>query len=1147
MLVYTIAGAGSVGYSGDWSFANQSLLNRPSGLFYYRPSHILYVADTGNRVVRSVDLSARFNDVSAMGTSIINTVVGSYNSTSSTESTEGTSASFGEIRSIWVSAEGVIFLTDAVKCSVYKYDKTTELLDRVVGNGTCSSSVIPANSSVPATSISLQTIVSITGSDVEGTLYVSPNDANGLRRVNLSSLSMERVTASSDSLVVGHDLPAIIEKVSASYCFYCNNTMIIADNVQKYIWRYRPDTRNMEVITGFVGGLSVPANSVNLAAITGMAANTANGDLYFVDAGKNKVYLIKKQHSGTMISIMAGTGFAGYNGDDQPASLAALNNPMSIVIDARQGDLYISEFLNNRVRKIDGNTMIISTVMGTGISTCDSSLVTYRGPATSLNLCSPSGLAMDSRKGVLYYSDSSYVIRKLWLNNGTIETIAGNGHSGYLNGGLLASKIGNIYTMVLSRDGSSIYIFDVDYHCVRLVDLVQDRITTVVGQCNTPGYSEDGVRASVAFLNGPRAGSLDAEENLYIFTVNAGVHYVLRSYSERLYHFVGNSSVLGFSGDDQPPLSSLTSSSLASLFMDEDVYFSEFYVQGGGITIGRVRKTYSVEPTSLPTAQPQSLSSQPTSSPSTNPSLQPSTHLSGQPSGQPSSQSSIVTPPTVPFTKYIKPLAGLSKDSNLGHLGDGGPLREAFFLESPGSIYVDTLGNLYIMGVHHLRIVNATTKLISTLAGGGNSSESKIPGHQMEIALGWGITGDLEGNIYFSDRVRHQVFLYRPSTGLVSAIVGINGQFGYSGDGGAPSSAELNEPLGLFYYDARKLLYIADMGNDVIRYVDLWVTNTIGTLSINSADPSMVTSFLNPVDVWIGTMNDKLFIADLGHSRIVQVDLGSNFMTVVAGNGTDLKGSRTSPELYARELTGSIVATSGAIHRPRCVCGDTYGNIYFGQISNQGFYRVNLVTGRLTRIAGNRDSVLRMTNTSATSVLLGGTVSSCKIGVNGDLFYLDDGQGSTTKGGIWKIFSASFATPADKRIEALQGYVRGVSLPSTSVSLGCIASIWGDDLGHSLYLADPCKSIIHRIQLSDQSISIYAGTGIHRKNKDQYNSTQSVSITPLNQPMGVVGSNILDDKKLYFIDYASHAVCSIDQTIMTLSVVLNGSFAECGD
>eukprot|EP00981_Chlorochromonas_danica_P010414 scaffold3224_cov248-Ochromonas_danica.AAC.1 len=147
MLVYTIAGAGSVGYSGDWSFANQSLLNRPSGLFCHRPSHILYVADTGNRVVRSVDLSARFNDVSAMGTSIINTVVSSY----------------GEVRSIWVSAAGVIFLTDSSKCSVYKYDKATELLDRVVGNGMCSSSVIPANSAVPATSISLQTIVSITG------------------------------------------------------------------------------------------------------------------------------------------------------------------------------------------------------------------------------------------------------------------------------------------------------------------------------------------------------------------------------------------------------------------------------------------------------------------------------------------------------------------------------------------------------------------------------------------------------------------------------------------------------------------------------------------------------------------------------------------------------------------------------------------------------------------------------------------------------------------------------------------------------------------------------------------------------------------------------------------------------------------------
>eukprot|EP00981_Chlorochromonas_danica_P011050 scaffold3679_cov231-Ochromonas_danica.AAC.1 len=371
-----------------------------------------------------------------------------------------------------------------------------------------------------------------------------------------------------------------------------------------------------------------------------MASNTANDGLYLSDESNCKIYLLKKQSSGTMISIMAGTGFAGYNGDDQPASLAALNYPMSIVIDTRQGDLYISDLSNHRVRKIDGNTTIISTVMGTGISTCDSSLLTYRGPATSLNLCNPLGLAMDSRKGVLYYSDRSYVLRKLWLNNGTIETIAGNGQTGYLNGGLLTSQFGSLFSMVLSRDGNSIYIFDVTYHCVRLVDLVQDRITTVVGQCNTPGYSEDGVRASVALLKAPRAGSLDAEGNLYIFTLNAGIHYVLRSYSERLYHFVGNGSVLGFSGDDEPPLSSLTSSSLASLIVDGDVYFSEFYSQSGGKTFGRLRRAYSIEPTSLPTAQPQSPSSFPSTCPSSQPSSSPSTRPSGQPSSQPSTQPS---------------------------------------------------------------------------------------------------------------------------------------------------------------------------------------------------------------------------------------------------------------------------------------------------------------------------------------------------------------------------------------------------------------------------------------------------------------------------------------------------------------------------
>eukprot|EP00981_Chlorochromonas_danica_P009217 scaffold2567_cov227-Ochromonas_danica.AAC.1 len=665
MLVYALVGVGPIGYTGDKSAASQARLNRPFGLFYHRPSHILYVADTGNNLVRSVDLTASFNNVSTMGTSIINTVVGSYVSTNSTENTKGTSASFGEIRSIWVSAAGDIFLTDAAKCSVYKYNHTADLVNRVAGNGTCSSSVIPADASVPATSISLQTIVSITGSDDEDTLYVSPSDANGLRRINLSSLSMERVTASSDSLVVGHDLPAIIEKVSASYCFYysnrdsgkinSNNTMIIADVVQQYIWRYRPDTKKLEVITGFVGGLTIPANSVNLGSITGIAANTANDDLYLADGTKYKLYLIKKQYSGTMISIVAGTGLAGYNGDDQPSSLAALNYPMNVVIDTRQGDLYISELYGHRVRKIDGNTKNISTVMGTGLSTCDSSLLkTYYGPATSLNLCSPLGLAMDSRKGVLYYSDRSFVIRKLSLNNGTIETIAGNGIRGYLNGGLLTSRIGNLYSILLSHDGNSIFIFDVDFHCVRLVDLVQDRITTVVGQCSTYGYSEDGVSASAAFLRAPRTGCLDAEGNLYVFTTNVGMHYVLRRYSQRLYHFIGKSRLLGVSGDDQPLLSSLTSNSQASLIMDGDVYFSEYYTQGARMSIGRLRKTYSVEHTSLPTAQPQypssypstCSSSQPSSSPSPSPPSQPSTEPSGQPSSHPSSHPSSSPSPS---------------------------------------------------------------------------------------------------------------------------------------------------------------------------------------------------------------------------------------------------------------------------------------------------------------------------------------------------------------------------------------------------------------------------------------------------------------------------------------------------------------------
>ncbi len=67
-----------------------------------------------------------------------------------------------------------------------------------------------------------------------------------------------------------------------------------------------------------------------------------------------------------MITTLAGTGAAGFGGDGGPAAKARLNNPSGVAVD-RDGNIFISEFVNNRVRRVDARTKTIITVAGNGL------------------------------------------------------------------------------------------------------------------------------------------------------------------------------------------------------------------------------------------------------------------------------------------------------------------------------------------------------------------------------------------------------------------------------------------------------------------------------------------------------------------------------------------------------------------------------------------------------------------------------------------------------------------------------------------------------------------------------------------------------------------------------------------------------------
>jgi uncharacterized protein (TIGR03437 family) len=142
-----------------------------------------------------------------------------------------------------------------------------------------------------------------------------------------------------------------------------------------------------------------------------------SGDLYVGDNASNRVFRIGASGS---IRVVAGTGQAGFSGDGGPAVLAMLNGPFGLAVGAN-GDLYISDTLNNRVRRISAASGIITTVAGNGRPGFGGD---FNGPATEAQLQSPVGLATDKQGGFYVADKGNFCVRYVDAG-GRIRTYAG--------------------------------------------------------------------------------------------------------------------------------------------------------------------------------------------------------------------------------------------------------------------------------------------------------------------------------------------------------------------------------------------------------------------------------------------------------------------------------------------------------------------------------------------------------------------------------------------------------------------------------------------------------------------------------------------------------------------------------------------------
>ncbi len=301
--------------------------------------------------------------------------------------------------------------------------------------------------------------------------------------------------------------------------------------------RIRKITTTSSVITTIAGtgisGFSGDGGQATSATITfprGVNVDTA-GNVYFSDCHYN---VIRKITISTgIISTVAGTGntSGGYNGDNMQATAATLNFASDAVFDSI-GNLYISDLSNNRIRKVDASTGLITTVVGTGTgsSTGDGSA------ATAATIRGPSFGRFDSSDNYYITECYGHKVRKVVTvtteiptaapsitptyypslsphSISIISTIAGTGASSYSGDGGQATSAG-IYSplgIVIDTSGN-VYFSDYLHHRVRKITVLTGIITTYAGT-GTGMFSGDGGVASSAALYYPNGLCFDASGN----------------------------------------------------------------------------------------------------------------------------------------------------------------------------------------------------------------------------------------------------------------------------------------------------------------------------------------------------------------------------------------------------------------------------------------------------------------------------------------------------------------------------------------------------------------------------------------------------------------------------------------------------------
>jgi streptogramin lyase len=236
------------------------------------------------------------------------------------------------------------------------------------------------------------------------------------------------------------------------------------------------------------------------------------GNLYIAEAAGHCIRKVDLK-TGT-ISTVAGTGSKGYDGDGGAASKATFNEPYAVAV-ADNGDLYVADRLNAVVRKIDGETGVVTTVAGDGKKGYGGD----GGKATAAQLTEPNDVSLDGKGGLLIADVADWRVRRLDLKTGVISTFAGVGRvralldREHVGDGGPATKAVLAGARAVCVDGKgNTYICEREGNCIRKVD-DKGVISTLAGTRAKGAADGPGDKAT---FNGPKGVRCDRSGNVYV-------------------------------------------------------------------------------------------------------------------------------------------------------------------------------------------------------------------------------------------------------------------------------------------------------------------------------------------------------------------------------------------------------------------------------------------------------------------------------------------------------------------------------------------------------------------------------------------------------------------------------------------------------